>query len=652
MRRFFNIKSLIIAFCILAFASFSWAGTPKVFKYGLKIRDEGAAKSTPASGYGYLYVNSDVLYFKDDGGTATDLISASSTSTDFELAADADAGDFDIKSLDRLEFLDTGLYIDGGSNGVLIISSDGTLELQSADWDISTTGVITNASMSADQISAAALNIGANKLTIGNSYMEIGTDPADAGTIRLPNAGTIYFEASVAGTDVQALSVDSSEVVQIGAAGASGVTITPAVTMSSTMSATDGTFSGNIIAVDGTFSGDLFVTGTFQQDAISAKSATTTLTIDGTTTGGVTLGSISEGTITLGGAATLVNLPSTVDLVLAGGDITATDTANADMVTFTNNTLTTADLLTLSATGTRTSNYALTITDGATTASTIGITANAQTSGHGISYGNTGQALTGAAINLAVTDGASFTGDYIRCYDGGAEDFTVERYGETTIAGNASGTDALTITDGDILVTAGHIDITTGNLSIGTGNLQTDAGHAAIGIGTADIETWETSTQLSALQLGGAGFWAAARAQAASDSSYFGHNAYFDDTDSQWEAISTGASDQAVMLQMTDGTWIFNVEDTATAGDAAITWIPSLIITETGKIGMGTATAAAVDENLHLESTTASKPVLKIENTNAEQPMTMFLELLNLEGSVMVIPMNSYMPILRQRVRM
>ena len=54
---------------------------------------------------------------------------------------------------------------------------------------------------------------------------------ADAGTIRMPNAGSIQFEADAAGTDVNALSVDASEVVQIAASGASGVTITPNTTI-------------------------------------------------------------------------------------------------------------------------------------------------------------------------------------------------------------------------------------------------------------------------------------------------------------------------------------------------------------------------------------------------------------------------------------
>jgi hypothetical protein len=62
---------------------------------------------------------------------------------DFALTGDADAGNFDLDSLDRLEFFDAGLFIDGGTDGTLLISTDGTLELATADWDISTTGVQT-----------------------------------------------------------------------------------------------------------------------------------------------------------------------------------------------------------------------------------------------------------------------------------------------------------------------------------------------------------------------------------------------------------------------------------------------------------------------------------------------------------------------------
>jgi len=97
------------------------------------------------------------------------------TVEDFALNAAADAGDQNITSLAKLEGYDTGLYLDMSSDGAINLTSDGTLELHSNDWDISTTGVITNASMSADQISAGALNIGGNAFTV-NSIEIVGSD--------------------------------------------------------------------------------------------------------------------------------------------------------------------------------------------------------------------------------------------------------------------------------------------------------------------------------------------------------------------------------------------------------------------------------------------------------------------------------------------
>ena len=86
------------------------------------------------------------------------------------------------------------------------------------------------ADQSATLTSSASLWTANNFAVTG--YIAIGSDPADAGAIRLPNAGYIYSEADAAGTDISVIGVDSSEVIQIGASGASGVTITPAITPS------------------------------------------------------------------------------------------------------------------------------------------------------------------------------------------------------------------------------------------------------------------------------------------------------------------------------------------------------------------------------------------------------------------------------------
>ncbi len=53
-------------------------GDVKFDSDGILIKDNGDV-STPASGYGSIYVNSDVLYFKTDGGTATNLLAGGGT---------------------------------------------------------------------------------------------------------------------------------------------------------------------------------------------------------------------------------------------------------------------------------------------------------------------------------------------------------------------------------------------------------------------------------------------------------------------------------------------------------------------------------------------------------------------------------------------
>ena len=62
--------------CLLSFmlaVSVCWSRTPQQILFGLRLKDEGAAPSTPPSGYGEVYVNSDALCFKNDSGTVTTL---------------------------------------------------------------------------------------------------------------------------------------------------------------------------------------------------------------------------------------------------------------------------------------------------------------------------------------------------------------------------------------------------------------------------------------------------------------------------------------------------------------------------------------------------------------------------------------------------
>ena len=86
------------------------------------------------------------------------------------------------------------------------------------------------------------------------------------------------------------------------------------------------------------------------------------------------------------------------------------------------------------------------------TSGIVNIIANAATTGNVMTISATAL-TTGSA--LEITANTTATGEYINCYDGANIDFKVSRYGAVTIAGNAVGTAALTVTAGDLVLTAG-----------------------------------------------------------------------------------------------------------------------------------------------------------------------------------------------------
>lgn len=101
---------------------------------------------------------------------------------------------------------------------------------------VSFTDAVTLGNASGDAITVTGTMTAAEAVTgttgfSTSGYYRFGADPADAGAMRLSNADDLMWEASAAGTDINALTVDASEVVQIGSSGASGVTITPALTV-------------------------------------------------------------------------------------------------------------------------------------------------------------------------------------------------------------------------------------------------------------------------------------------------------------------------------------------------------------------------------------------------------------------------------------
>jgi hypothetical protein len=116
------------------------------------------------------------------------------------------------------------------------------------------------------------------------------------------------------------------------------------------------------------------------------------------------------------------------NLTIGDGNFTWTNTSAAETAVFTL-AATTVDGIQIASSN--------------TSADVIQITANATTSG--------------SLLSLISVDATMTSGAYIYCYDGGAQDFAVRRYGATTIAGSAAGTASLTLTTGDAVLSSGRI---------------------------------------------------------------------------------------------------------------------------------------------------------------------------------------------------
>jgi len=126
------------------------------------------------------------------------------------LASGADGNDVDITSLGKLEFFDAGLYLDADADGVMNITSDNTLELHSADWDISTTGAITNAAIDADNNTVTNIVIGAECTGASTSL----TDTAD-----------IFYDAELTAAAVEAALTNDAIDFGTGVVTAAGFTL-------------------------------------------------------------------------------------------------------------------------------------------------------------------------------------------------------------------------------------------------------------------------------------------------------------------------------------------------------------------------------------------------------------------------------------------
>ncbi len=279
-----------------------------------------------------------------------------------------------------------------------------------------------------------------------------------------PTDGTI-LEIEMADTDPDFISLSTGGVEKV------NIDSDGTITMS----------AGDIVLTAGdlTMAGDLSVAGTWSVDAITAATATQTFALNGNGIGGVNIGSTSTGDITLGDD---VVVSDGYNVTIGEGTLTVdNDSVTEDAV-----------VITASAAA---AGSALDITSANTTSQAVSIVATGTTSGDVLYLGATDATLAGG-------------GNYIECYDGGAVDFNIARYGATTIAGNAA-TNVLTLTAGDIQITNGDIDLDNGQLMVDTTqDLGNNISRNFVGVGTAAVltvaETNPASTN-SALSVSNAG---------------------------------------------------------------------------------------------------------------------------------------------------
>jgi len=125
---------------IASFSSDNFAAASGV----ITIKDGGVAPAELADGdYTDFSVSSGAATLDNDVVAAAEMADADhgmvswstgvATVEDFALNADADAGDVDIKSIDKLEGVDTAVYIDMGADTIVEIEADGSIKLQSPD---------------------------------------------------------------------------------------------------------------------------------------------------------------------------------------------------------------------------------------------------------------------------------------------------------------------------------------------------------------------------------------------------------------------------------------------------------------------------------------------------------------------------------------
>jgi hypothetical protein len=206
------------------------------------------------------------------------------------------------------------------------------------------------------------------------------------------------------------------------------------VTSGSVLRVASGTTSA--VATNGVVS--LFATGAFTSTAVTDGF----VRVNGNSTLTGTIVAVNGNALTSGIA---INIGDTGTGMTSGSLIRATSASTGAVAT--------NGILSVQATGAYTSTANMGI---------LAAIANTTTAGT-VAYISATSMIGGTLLFLNAT-AATLTGKYIQCYDGAADDFSVGQYGATIIAGNASGTAALTLTNGNILLSSGNVTLTAGTI--------------------------------------------------------------------------------------------------------------------------------------------------------------------------------------------
>lgn len=385
----------------------------------------------------------------------------------------------------------TGTITDTVNGLEIVMSSGGSGNAISITHAHATTGVALNIAASG-ATSTGSLSITNNALTTGTGLL-------------VTSSGTIITTGELVSL------VGNSATTCTGLLRISGTGLTDGWAIEATGGGANMTSSGGVVnvamgaATDG--SGVKIVssgvyTGTVGLLAVTGNSATTgsivTVTANGLTTG-TALTLTSTGTIVTTGEmiSVVANSATTCTGLIRASGTGLTDGFVAELTGGGANATSSGGVLNLAA-GAATAGSALKITTSGVYTGTTGVVdINAASANTGIIVDVGAAGLTtGTILKLNAVEATLTTGKYIQCYDGAADDFSVAKYGATTIAGNAAGTAALTLNAGDATLTSGHLNLTAGFIKAGT---QALSGPGAVDI--VHLTTEVTTTGADALTI-------------------------------------------------------------------------------------------------------------------------------------------------------